>query len=176
MRRLAALILGAVLLGFFSAASALDGFRKDFAEWDHDIVVVVTWYNKDIQWLTRIPEPITVRHRESSPPDLSPLLLSVSYRAKRRLPLQFAILVKGSNKSCATIPPEVKMRTDLCRELPNSDGREAHSMAYFLYTFYDTLPRLMVFAQARRMRTAPCRRRRVWRRERARFPDSLATA
>lgn len=60
---------------------------------------------------------------------------------------QFAILVKGAINSCATIPKEIKNRVDSCRELPNSDGREAHSMAWFMYTFYDTLPRLSVFTQ-----------------------------
>lgn len=63
MGQTAAIILASlVLLSQYSLYGALDaGFRKDFADWDNDIVVVVTWYNKDITWLQVFPEPITVR-------------------------------------------------------------------------------------------------------------------
>lgn len=146
LRILAQLLL---LLASFPPTSGLDGFRKDFADWDHDIVVVVTWYNKDISWLHVFPEPITVSLGEVFLDLLFPPFPFSRASLSSRASSQFAILVKGNINSCATIPMEIKHRVDSCRELPNADGREAHSMAWFLYTFYETLPRLMVFAQAR---------------------------
>lgn len=36
-----------------------------------------------------------------------------------------------------------------CKEVPNVSGREAHTIAEFVYEYYDRLPRITFFAQAR---------------------------
>lgn len=80
---------------------------------------------------------------------------------------QLAIFVKGNVSSCYDIPADVLPKVIMCEHLPNADGREAHTMAYFVLRYYDNLPRISVFLQARASARVigmfPCSRRRLGR-------------
>ena len=51
--------------------------------------------------------------------------------------------------TCAEVPAAVRTHVALCLELPNANGREAHTMAKFVGDHYNALPRFTYFAQAR---------------------------
>lgn len=92
--------------------------------WKHAVwVVVVTWYTADVSWLDELP----FHHH-----------------------LSLAVYVKqdgNSSRKCTDLPPLAKKHTALCVELPNTHGREAHTMAKFVKDNYHALPPVTFFAQ-----------------------------
>ena len=85
--------------------------------WRRPIVFVVTWHTGDLNWLATLP----------------------SQR------VQVALYLKGDARTCADVPPDVKPLLAFCEPAPNAGGREAHTAMLFVSTFYDALPRIMVF-------------------------------
>jgi len=63
------------------------------------------------------------------------------------LQVRLAIYIKGAKRRCTDVPTALRKAVALCREAPNAGGREAHTIALFALQFYDTLPRITVFAQ-----------------------------
>ena len=92
--------------------------------WKHAaLVIVVTWYSADVSWLDALP----FQHHMS-------LVVYVKQDA-------------NASRSCAKLPPLAKKHTALCTELPNANGREAHTMAKFVKDHYHALPPVTFFAQ-----------------------------
>lgn len=60
MRLCSALLSLLFFYGRLWPSFAIDN-ALDYATWEGEIVIVVTWYDKDISWLTVLPEDITVR-------------------------------------------------------------------------------------------------------------------
>ena len=83
--------------------------------------MVVTWHNKSIDWLA---ERFPLNHT------------------------RFVLYSKGGLRSCYTDIPEALAPAVVgCHETHNAGGREAHSMAEFITSNYDLLPRLTYFTQ-----------------------------
>ena len=112
----AALSLLALAQGGAPAADA--ALLRQRSPWRRPIVFVVTWHAGDLSWLAVLPQ--------------------------RRV--QVALYLKGNARSCADVPPDVRPLLAFCQPAPNAGGREAHTAMLFLSTFYDALPRIVVFA------------------------------
>lgn len=109
-----------------SHAGTLAAQRARFipsSHWGSDWVVVVTNYNRDLGWLSRLPF---------------------------HLGLKLAVYIKQDvhfNRTCDMLPVDVKEHVAHCLEMDNAHGREAHTMAQFFVEFYDRLPRMTIFLQ-----------------------------
>ena len=103
-----------LLISLFLAAS--HAFK-----WTTDLVVVVTWYHKPIDWIAVLP------------PDRATL----------------AIYAKGgaSDYTCANISAQVRPLVAYCQESFNAAGREAHTMALFSSDHRHHLPNFVYFTQ-----------------------------
>ena len=91
--------------------------------WHTDWLLVVTWYNSSIYWLDQLP----FQHH-----------------------LKIALYIKQDSQvanRCSAVPALAKQHLALCREVPNANGREAHTIAMFVAEFYHSLPRIVVFSQ-----------------------------
>jgi hypothetical protein len=88
------------------------------AAWRHDVVIVVTWHNRTIDWLARY----SLEH------------------------LSLALFIKGGPFTCDDVPAALAPAVVLCEKGDNADGREAHTMAMFAMRFYDALPRVAMFS------------------------------
>jgi len=92
------------------------------SHWDADVLIVVTHHRRNLDGLRRFPFDSGL--------------------------VRVALLVKGSERKCdADVPVWLIPHVVLCQELPNEEGRDSHSVAWFLYTYYHSLPRLIFFAQ-----------------------------
>ena len=89
------------------------------AFWQADLVVVVSWFNKDIDWLSVYPASRVV----------------------------FAVWAKGNIKRCSDFPDALKPQLRFCKDDNNAGGREAYVIADFCLRFYDQLPRYALFTQ-----------------------------
>ena len=76
---------------------------------------------------------------------------SVDHLARRfaELPAELLGLVfvaKTPESKCDALRAEVLKMTWVCAEMPNSQGREVPSMAWFMHEYYGDLPELIVFS------------------------------
>lgn len=76
---------------------------------------------------------------------------SVDHLARRfaELPAELLGLVfvaKTPESKCDALSADVLKMTWICAEMPNSQGREVPSMAWFMHEYYGNLPELMVFS------------------------------
>ena len=76
---------------------------------------------------------------------------SVDHLARHfaELPAQLLGLVfvaKTPGSMCDALSAELLKMTWVCAEMPNSQGREVPSMAWFMHEYYDDLPELIVFS------------------------------
>lgn len=104
------------------AATARSTFQPS-EHWGADWVIVITNYQRDLDWLKKLPY---------------------------HLGLKVVVYIKQDEKvhrTCDQLPQEVKPHVALCREMKNAHGREAHTMAAFFVEFYYNLPRMMMFLQ-----------------------------
>jgi hypothetical protein len=121
-----ALLLTAVLLSTvtdgakhsnFQRASHLRQYSKNY--WGADLVVVVTWHSRGLDGLRGIPLHLGVR---------------------------FVLLVKGSVRNCKRDVPEwLAPHVVQCVQLPNEEGRDSHSIAWFLFESENCTPLSMDF-------------------------------
>jgi hypothetical protein len=89
--------------------------------WGADLVVVVTWHNKSLEWLA---ERYPLNHT------------------------RFMLYVKGDLRSCNTdIPAVLEPAVVGCHHMHNAGGRESHTIAHFAASHYASLPRLTSFVQ-----------------------------
>jgi hypothetical protein len=88
--------------------------------WQADLVVVVTWHNKSIGWLA---ERFPLNHT------------------------RFVLFSKGLKSCDADIPASVAPFVAACHAMHNAGGRDAHTLASFIVSYYDNLPRLTFFVQ-----------------------------
>ena len=89
--------------------------------WRSDLVVVVTWFERDLEMaLSTFPFETGAT---------------------------FALMVKGTHKSCESIPAFLAPHVVLCAQLENAEGRDSHTISEFLRAHYHRLPRLMYFIQ-----------------------------
>jgi hypothetical protein len=92
------------------------------ALWEADLIVVVTWHSRSLDSLRAFPTDSGL--------------------------VRFALLVRGDLKRCdRDVPDWLQPLVSLCEHLPNDDGRDSHSIAWFLLSYYHQLPRLLYFAQ-----------------------------
>lgn len=105
------------------AAAALCGAQLPHAKHsDPPVVVVVTWFRKNLTWLAQVPP------------------------ARARV----VIYSKGGGPdyTCASLPPFLTPPLlAFCADSFNADGREAHTMALFVADNLHNLPRLVLFLQ-----------------------------
>ena len=86
--------------------------------WGADLIVVVTWFQKDIAWLA---DHFPLNHT------------------------RFVLYSKG-NQSCAThVPATVAPYVAFCVQSHNAAGREAHTIAHFAYHHSHQPPRVTFF-------------------------------
>ena len=89
--------------------------------WKADLVVVVTWHNRSIDWLA---DAFPLKHTS------------------------FVLYSKGGLKRCdADVPATVAPAVVACHEVHNAGGREAQTIAQFIVMHYRILPRLTYFVQ-----------------------------
>jgi len=126
---LALLLLQAPTLLRCSAAQELSTLhsrvehRRGRAKWNADLVVVLTWHSRSLEWV----QPLFAAQLNWT---------------------RFAIYSKGGVKTCeADLPPALRPYVAHCSVESNAMGREAHTMALFLATHYGELPRLVLFLQ-----------------------------
>lgn len=94
------------------------------AHWGADWVIVVTNYQRELSWLARLPLHLGVMRLV--------IYIKQDHRAHR---------------TCDMLPAELRPWVAACRELPNANGRDLHTIAQFFVEFYDRLPRMVVFLQ-----------------------------
>lgn len=108
-----------LLLLLLAAAAAQE---EALAFWRTELVVVVTWYNRGLEALRHFP--------------------------LEEMGAKVALYVKGWRKSCATdIPTFLQPHVLFCTHVENAEGRDTHTIAFFLHKHYNLLPRVTFFVQ-----------------------------
>lgn len=85
--------------------------------WGTDVVLVVTQFNHSLEWMTTLPLDS----------------------------LEVVLFIKGNHRNCVDQPVQVIAALVACHHVHNAAGREAHTIAQFLYTYYNKLPRVVFF-------------------------------
>ena len=89
------------------------------AQWNSTVVVVVTWHNRSIEWLTKY--------------------------GFERSGVTLALYIKGGNHTCDSVPAALRASVAHCEKGFNAEGREAHTMGLFLAQWYTKLLRVTIF-------------------------------
>ena len=109
----------AVLTVRHALAAARQQRAASRAQWNSSVVVVVTWHNRSIDWLTNY--------------------------GFERSGVTLALYIKGGNHTCGSVPAALRASVAHCEKGDNAEGREAHTMGLFLAQWYTALPRVTIF-------------------------------